>query len=254
MTQLDKDRFFSMAEAYDQTASYLVPQYDWMQDELVRLLPLKTGRPVTIVDLGAGSGRLLEKVLRADYRATCVHIDYSEDFQAVAKRRLAPYGQRVRFVLASFEDAWESQLPGPVDAIVSMSAIHHLDTQGKKALYRRCFETLQSGGWFFNVDEMKGFSEEAYRNSLHFWVRWVEQARDCLPDEQRPNFDRWRSHFDKWKVRNVDNIDKPKVKGDDIHEGFVDQAHWLCEAGFAEVDVFFKYQLWSAVGGHRPPS
>lgn len=252
MTQLDKDRFFSMAYAYDQTAPYLVPQYSWLQDELIRLLPLRSGRAVTIVDLGAGTGRLIEKILLADDLATCVHMDYSQDFQAIARHRLVPYENRVRYVTASFEEAWESQLPCAPDAIVSMSAIHHLDTQGKKDLYGRCLRALRPGGWFFNVDETRSISETAYRNSLHFWVRWVERARQAIPEEQRANFDRWCSHFEKWKVRNVDNVDKPKVKGDDIHEGFLDQAQWLAEVGFANVDVFFKYHLWACIGGQRP--
>lgn len=252
MTQIDKDRFFTMAQAYDRMAPYLVPQYEWMQDELIRLLPLCTGRPITIVDLGAGSGRLIEKILRLDLAATCIYVDYSEDFLAVARCRLAGFADRVRFVTRSFDEVWESHLPAAPDAIVSMSAIHHLDTQGKQGLYRRCFEALKPGGWFFNVDEMKTIDEQAYRNSLRFWVRWVEKSQDRVPPELRAECARWTAHFEKWKARNVDGVESPKQKGDDIHEGVLDQVAWLRDAGFADADVFFKYHLWHAIGGRRP--
>ncbi len=241
-----------MARAYDQMAPYLVPNYDWLQDELLRLLPLDGLKPVTIVDLGGGSGRLIEKILRRAPQATCIYVDYSQDFLDVARERLVAFTDRVQFVTASFEDAWESHLPAAPDAIVSMSAIHHLDTQGKKNLYGRCLATLQPAGWFFNVDEMKTISHAAYLNSLHFWLRWVEDARDAIPEQYRQTYDQWKQHFDKWKIRNVDNADQPKVKGDDIHEGFIEQAQWLTEAGFTNVDVFFKYHVWAAIGGQKP--
>jgi hypothetical protein len=52
----------------------------------------------------------------------------------------------------------------------------------------------------------------------------------------------------------VANIDVPKVRGDDIHESFVNQVDWLHEIGFTEADVYIKYHLWCAVGGRKPPN
>ena len=46
----------------------------------------------------------------------------------------------------------------------------------------------------------------------------------------------------------------PKQPGDDIHESYVPQMEWLREAGFVNVDLFVKFQLWSAIGGQRPPA
>ena len=38
MTQMDKDRFFTMAECYDKMVSRLLPRYDWLQNELLELI------------------------------------------------------------------------------------------------------------------------------------------------------------------------------------------------------------------------
>jgi len=70
----------------------------------------------------------------------------------------------------------------------------------------------------------------------------------------RPYYERWMAHFDSWIQRNVENIDKPKVKGDDIHHNFARQVRWLREAGFSNADVFIKYHLWCAIGGRKPAS
>ena len=57
--------------------------------------------------------------------------------------------------------------------------------------------------------------------------------------------------FDNWKVRNLDNIDVPKTKGDDIHETFTEQINWLNEIGYVNVDLFIKYHLWCLIGGQK---
>ena len=37
MTHKDDERFFSKAEGYDKMAKYLVPQYEFLQDETLKL-------------------------------------------------------------------------------------------------------------------------------------------------------------------------------------------------------------------------
>ena len=67
-------------------------------------------------------------------------------------------------------------------------------------------------------------------------------------------YEKFKMHFDNWTVRNVDNVDVPKVKGDDIHQDFMTQLAWLRESGFVNVDVFVKYHLWCAIGGQKAGS
>ena len=58
----ENDRFLNMADVYDRMAPILVPGYDFLQDELLRFLCVGSWKHPEVVDLGAGSGRLLEKV------------------------------------------------------------------------------------------------------------------------------------------------------------------------------------------------
>lgn len=257
---MHKERFFTMAEAYDRVCRITVPLYDLFQEEALRitnLLPLgpssqtpQMSAPI-VVDLGAGSGIFLERALQLHPQARAYWVDYSDDFERVARRRLAPFGERVRFVRMHLEEAWEAEIAEAPQLIFSMSAIHHLTGGEKRALYARCGRLLAPGGWFLNVDEMRTLDRAAYRNSLHRWLQHVAACAANIPPEDRIFYERFCAHFENWRLRNVEGFDRPKVKGDDLHEGFVEQVAWLREAGLCDVDLFMKYHLWCMIGGRR---
>ena len=92
--------------------------------------------PNCVVDLGGGSGRLLERVLERFANAQAVLVDQSAAFLAIAERRLARFGERVTLIEKRLQDDWRAELPATPDALVSMSAIHHLEPAEKQALYR----------------------------------------------------------------------------------------------------------------------
>jgi len=250
-TVSDKQRFSKMAEVYDAMAPYLVPQYEFMQDEVISISGVDFAEDAFVVDLGAGSGRLLEKIMDRNETARCVWVDSSEDFLQYAAKRLARFGDRVEFALSAIEDNWESRIGNAPDCIFSMSAIHHLESAEKLELYRRCFEILADRGWFINAGEMKTVYNDSYLASLKHWARHCDGGMNTVPPGRAKSYAKWQSHFDRWKHRNIERIDKPKAKGDDLHDPFTDQMAWLHEAGFANVDVFVKYHLWSVIGGQK---
>jgi tRNA (cmo5U34)-methyltransferase len=252
MDQDHPNRFVTMARDYDEMAPYLVPQYNFLQNSVVEFLNIKNLSQPIVIDLGAGSGLFLERILSKNKTACCYWIDSSEAFLEIARQKLARYENRVEFILSSMETAWEQQISQSPDFIFSMSAIHHLENDEKMALYQKCFDLLAEQGWFVNIDEMKTVYDDAYYNSLLYWVRHVDEGLSLVPKEKRDLYFKWTGHFDKWKTRNIDNFGQPKIKGDDLHETFTLQMQWLKAAGFNNVDVFIKYHLWCIVGGQKP--
>ena len=252
MSLIDKKRFFNMAEAYDRLAQHLVPQYDFLQNEVLKMLPIEVHQRAVIVDLGAGSGIFLDKILSSHMNVKCYWVDYSDDFLTVARKRLSRYGEKVVYILSSLEEKWEDKIQEKPDVILSMSAIHHLETEAKKNLYKRCYETLNTGGWFINIDEMKTVYEDAYLNAMRLWVKYVEDYKERITDNEVKYYQAWKSAIDNWAVRNIEKAGQPKKEGDDIHEGFFEQLQWLKKEGFIHVDLFLKYHLWSVIGGQKP--
>ena len=53
-----------------------------------------------------------------------------------------------------------------------------------------------------------------------------------IPNDLNDDYEMVMEKFNGLKKRNVENIDKPKVEGDDIHESFLVQLEWLTDVGF----------------------
>lgn len=251
MDYKDKDRFFSMAKTYNEMIKYTLPQYGFLQNEVIKMLPFRKDEEIIVFDLGGGSGIFLERILSNFPKAKCYWIDYSTDFMKAAKERLNSYSNRVEYIITTLQDNWENKIKEKADLIFSMSAIHHLETEEKRALYKSCYNMLKPSGWFFNCDEMKTLYKDAYLNSMKFWVNHVNNIKSEIPAEKSKYYESWTSTFERWQERNIKNVDNPKVKGDDIHESFLSQLEWLKEAGFSNVDLFIKYHLWSVIGGSK---
>ncbi|MBN1217913.1 MAG: class I SAM-dependent methyltransferase [Anaerolineae bacterium] len=252
MKQDNVNRFVTMARDYDEMAPYLVPQYNLLQESTIEYFNLEQLAQPVIVDLGAGSGIFLERILSRNKSALCYWVDSSPAFLDIAQQKLARYKNRVTFILSAMEAAWEQQMTHEPDFMFSMSAIHHLENEEKKELYQRCFELLAEKGWLVNIDEMKTIYDDAYYNSLLYWARHVDQSQSLILQDKRDLYFKWVDHFDRWKARNIANFNQPKTKGDDLHEVFTLQMQWLQEIGFVNVDIFLKYHLWCMVGGQKP--
>jgi cyclopropane fatty-acyl-phospholipid synthase-like methyltransferase len=232
------------AAGYDAAAEIIHPHYLAIQDQILNLLPLSQTSPALVVDLGGGSGRLMERILDRNPLARGIVIDMSEPFLALAERRLARFGQRATCVLSRLQDDWRSKLPGPASAIVSMSAIHHLEPTEKETVYRRCFDALSPSGVLLNGDEVRPPQDDAYLREL---TRWADHMRAAI---HRGAID---PSFHKaplgWIDRNVTRFGQPKRSGDDCHETIDAQLAYFLSAGFSTADSPWQRELWAVLRG-----
>lgn len=256
MKQKNKERFHSnsMAKSYDQMCQLMVPGYNFMQNTLINTIKFENMDKIILLDLGAGSGILIEKVLKEFPDSRCIYLDYSNEFMNIAKNRLRKYKDRITYIKSDICDEWELQLNITPNIITSSSAIHHLLNEDKKNLYSRCYNVLDDNGWLFNIDEMKTLYNDAYQRSLQYWIYHTEELRNIIPENLNDDYEMVMEKFDGWKKRNVNNLNEPKVEGDDIHESFLVQLEWLKDAGFVEVDVICKLYLWCMIGGKKSKS
>jgi hypothetical protein len=230
------------AEAFDRAAEFIHPFYLAIQDQILRLLQFELNAEFLLVDLGGGSGRFMERVLSQFHNAHAVLVDQSEPFLALAEKRLFRFGKRTVLVKRRLQDAWDSELPAAPQAIVSMSAIHHLDAGEKQELYRRCHDALARDGVFINGDEIRSESDGDYLAQLEWWTEQKNNAeeRGLIPESFRPVFDAW---YD----RNVRRFGEPKTSGDDCHETIAAQTEYLRIAGFEPVETVWAEKLWAVI-------
>ncbi|MBC7821084.1 MAG: class I SAM-dependent methyltransferase, partial [Planctomycetaceae bacterium] len=124
------------ARGYDIAAEHVHPHYREVQDVILDALPLAPDEAGWVIDLGGGSGRLAERILDRLPRASVGVVDQSEAFLTLARERLARFGERAFFLQARLQSDWSRDLPAAPRAIVSTSAIHHLDPAEKQRLYQ----------------------------------------------------------------------------------------------------------------------
>jgi len=248
------------AIGYDAAAETIHPNYLAIQDAILQILhvtldsrPPTPDSPPLIVDLGGGSGRLIERILDAWPSASAIIVDQSEPFLALAERRLARFGQRATCILSRLQDDWPAQLPpykpeaqarGSVTAFVSMSAIHHLEPAEKETLYCRCFDLLAPGGILLNGDEVRAPGDDEYLATL---TAWADHMRRHMASNAIPAI--FHDALHGWIDRNVTRFGQPKKSGDDCHETIAAQLAYFRSAGFTTTDSPWHRDLWAILRG-----
>jgi tRNA (cmo5U34)-methyltransferase len=235
-----------MAAGYDAGAVKVHPWYVELQDAILQRLPFEETSTNLVVDLGGGSGRLVERILERWPGVCAIVVDQSQAFLDLAAARLERFGDRAQFECCRLQEDWTNALPRPAAAIVSMSAIHHLDPQEKQTCYRRCYEALGSGGILMNGDEVRPKSDAEYRRQVETWAARMagliegEQVTPAMAEGLR-----------KWRARNVDQFGEPRSSGDDCHETAAVQLGYFHDAGFADVDAPWQRELWTLLQGRK---
>jgi trans-aconitate 2-methyltransferase len=124
------------AAAYDEVAD---PQARWGREVLGRL-PLR-GNEV-VLDAGCGSGRVTEQLAERLPDGRVIALDLSPGMLDVARRRLARFGRRVRYLHADLREPLP--LSRPVDAILSTATFHWITDHD--ALFRNLAAVLAGRG------------------------------------------------------------------------------------------------------------
>ncbi|WBC11753.1 class I SAM-dependent methyltransferase [Micromonospora sp. WMMA1947] len=227
------DAFDAVAGTYDQARRRLVPCFDAFYGTAVEVAapPLRAalaaGRTPEVLDLGAGTGLLSLLLTAAVPGVRLTLVDGAPGMLAVAAGHLRERGVPHRTVHADLADPLPA---GRYDAVVSALAIHHLDDEGKRALYRRAADALAPGGVFVNAEQVAGPTPALDRRYDEVWTaRITELGSDA--EEIAGARERMRH-------------DRPAT--------VADQCRWLTEAGLVDVDCFFKEWRFAVFGGRRP--
>ncbi|MGH2429418.1 MAG: class I SAM-dependent methyltransferase [Candidatus Limnocylindria bacterium] len=194
------EHFDEWAPRYDAQIREMVPRYEEMHDTLLALLALRP--PHRLLDLGAGTGYTLLRVLDAFPELTATGLDVSAEMLERARQRLAAHGPRVE---VRQSDIAEPEIIGRYDAIVSFLAVHHLYPDQKRHLFSRIWEHIEPGGVF------------------------------VIADYFRPAMDRLSELY------HLPSEPDPHEVEHDHPDTTAEHLSWLVAAGYAAVDVVWKY-------------
>ncbi len=159
--------------------------------------------PHRVLDLGTGTGTTALRVLEALPEARVLGLDVSNEMLGRARLRLRDHRKRVQLRAANIA---APELDGLFDAIVSVLAVHHLWGDEKRHLFSRLWEHLSPGGILVVAD--------AFRHASDRLLELYHYERPEDPHEaEHDHLDTTSDHLD-----------------------------WLRAAGFASVDVAWKYE------------
>lgn len=181
----------------------------------VELLAALAPPTAHVLDLGGGTGALSAAVLDRLPQVRVTLLDVDPAMLDEARRRLAPFSERVEFREGSFL----GPLPA-ADAVVASLALHHVhDMEIKTDLYRSIRAALVAGGAFLNLDA--AVTEGARLNALGFDLWAARMAEHGIAAGEA------RDHFAAWA-------------DEDRYFPLDEELAALRRAGFAEVECFWR--------------
>ncbi len=175
-----------------------------------------------VVDLGSGHGPYLELFLNVFPKARGTWVDSSDAMQELARERLAPFGDRVRFVLGDVERLEELEIAA-ADVVVSSRALHHFSPESLQRCYRAAHELVVPGGFVFNLDHVGAPGD------------WEQRLRRLRAEFTGPRKQELKPH----------RHDYPLSRADE-------HAAWMAAAGFESPDVPWRMFYTALVAARRP--
>jgi tRNA (cmo5U34)-methyltransferase len=245
--------------------SYVRDWVDSQRDEeraiqlrrMMWLIPFDPDAEIRVLDIGGGYGLVTHQVLEAFPRARVVMHDYSEPMIAEARNQLSAFGDQVSFARGDLMTPdWVENLDGQFDAVVSSIAIHNVRFPERiRGTYVEVFPYVAPGGCFLNLDRIElpgGLIRNAERHEQLMARRqdlFAESGQwRTLPEiEAEVGSRRRRADAGAEQTGAAARIA--------AHEPATleNQLRWLREAGFDEVDAFFRDGHRALIGAYRAP-
>jgi tRNA (cmo5U34)-methyltransferase len=221
-----KDLFDAGALQYDANRRRVIFCFDDLYGTLIDRVPFGPQDRFSFLDLGAGTG-LVSALLLARFPEAEPHLlDVSEKMLEKARERFS--GQSgVHFYVCDYDT---QPLPGRHPLVVSAMSIHHLSDAGKQRLVAKIFDTLAPGGTFIHAELVLGATPTTEADYQRHWRRHLGAA-GIDPEELARIYERMA-------------CDRPAALDH--------QLAWMREAGFIDVDCYFKHYNFSVYAGTKP--
>ncbi|HUJ08600.1 MAG TPA: class I SAM-dependent methyltransferase [Verrucomicrobiae bacterium] len=206
-----------------------------------------------VLDLGCGTGSLMQPFLDAFPDAEVYGVDFDPVLLPLAQERLRTYGARARLVLADLRtDAWRAQLPGLVDAAISSTALHWLTEAQLSNLYRQLSSVVRSRGLFVSADHVASRRQDVQK----FWEQNREQMRRVETKQDGEDWEGfWEAYTQALGLSGQRRVTERVLGGWDggVEEGLPLEWHFaeLTASGFSHPECFWRCDCDAIYGAFR---
>ncbi|MBI4745958.1 MAG: class I SAM-dependent methyltransferase [Deltaproteobacteria bacterium] len=222
------------AGRYDDVIRRRVPLYNEIQTLIVSLLPFSRKEYLRVLDLGCGTGGTSVALLKEFPLARVTGIDSSSDMLDAAAAKVKHTTWRIDFVCQDIRVV-SGQWPvvrdeGEFDVIISAFSLHYLTEDEKKALFSKCYDALKPGGIFIDAEAVISPFANVYQLYMEKWKEF-QFSNGFSEDETGAQMLKF--------VRDVKPLTVERQLG------------LMSDAGFADVECYFKYLNWAVFGGYK---
>jgi len=227
-------------EDWASKGSWQAPIRDVQVAMALRMIPQPMDAPIRVLDIGAGYGALAAAVLHDRASATAVCLDASDAMLKLGAEKNASLKDRISFVQGSLETPdWLKSVHETFDVVISSRALHHFtENQRRRYIFKEVYDLLRAGGCFINADNVRATTKsltERYRSARDEYLdRMIRQASGGKT-----------------------NLVAAKAAAPSTYHGPHNNGHleeelaWLREAGFQDVDCFWKFTTTVVYGGFK---
>jgi tRNA (cmo5U34)-methyltransferase len=208
---------------------------------VLRMIQYPSDAPLRVLDIGAGYGALAAALLRERPKATALCLDASAAMLKLGEERNPDLKTRMTFIQASLESPdWLNAVEGTFDAVISSRALHHFtENQRRRYIFKEVFPLVRPGGCFINADNVRGATRSLSER--------YKTARDSYLDLFVRESSGGKTNLAEVKAASPSTYHGPHNNG-----YLEEELAWLREAGFEDVDCFWKLGMAVVYGGFRP--
>lgn len=175
---MDEWNSAAFAKRWDAEAEEINPTRAEQLDVLLAVAQDGYRVGTAIVDLGAGSGLVEERLLERMPSASVVAVDTSPAMLALARERL---GDRVELVKHDLEAIDSLQVPaGGCSVVLGVQALHNVSDEAKRRAFAWMSRALIPGGLALILDRILVGREELYGTYVPVWRRLGHSLEDGL--------------------------------------------------------------------------
>lgn len=157
-----------------------MPYYDDFFENIVSTVRACPNPPKSWLDVGCGTGKTGEYVLKSFDIERFVFCDNSEEMLNIARGRFS--AENTEFVLA---DVRELAFRNEFDIVTAVQVNHYFKGEERALAVKKCFEALKTGGMFISFENFATYSEVGQRLYLDRWKSFqLEQGKSPAACEE----------------------------------------------------------------------
>ena len=189
-------------KTYDADMDIMHPNRVKMADILLDFLPGDSEDSLRALDLGTGSGYLVDRFLRRFTAGRATGVDSSKPMLELAQARLGELSPRMSCCEGDCRQL-TSLVEGPFDVVFTAYALHHLDAEAKTDVVAQSLSLLKPGGWFFNADLVVAQEPAIEARIQELRVRGIVERADGR-DQRFASTATTRAYLDKLEAEDGD--------------------------------------------------